>query len=170
MPYVNHAVPLIGQSRQMSCWYAAVCMIGAYFEAGPRQGLKNIWLANQGIADNQIQALAEAENLHWLRAADHDYSAATLGHDLRKFGPMFSICHMPQGKHVLVVTGVNDIGTQPEMLYNDPAGGGREGIMPLETWNKRRHRGYLLVRDRRTWPRGFFMKMNYVPDAWREAA
>ena len=169
MPYVNHSVPLIAQSRDMSCWYAAVCMIGAYYEAGPRRGLKNIWMANEGIADREIQALAEAENLQWVQAADHEYTAITLAHDLRKFGPMFSICHMPQGKHVLVVTGVNDIGTQPEMLYNDPSGG-RALTMPLVEWNKRRHRSYLLIRDPRTRPPGFFMKMEFVPDAWREAA
>ena len=158
--YVQHHVPKIAQSRSMSCWYAAICMIGQYYEAGPRRGLTNIWAANQGIAQDQYQALAEQENLLWLRAADHEYTVASLAHDLSRHGPMYSACLMPQGGHALVVTGVNNVGTQPEMLYNDPDGG-RALTMPLVEWNKRRRRGFLLVRDPKTWPPGFRFKMDY---------
>ncbi len=44
-------VPLVKQLCNMSCWYASVCMVTYYREAGSRLGLSDKWNENTGIKE-----------------------------------------------------------------------------------------------------------------------
>jgi ABC-type bacteriocin/lantibiotic exporter with double-glycine peptidase domain len=158
--YIKHKVPVIAQRRDMSCWYAAACMIGAYYEQGPRLGVPAIWIADEGIDDNEFQELATAESLVWFTAANHEFSIPSLVNALSKLGPMLSVCNMPQGKHAIVLVGAGDIEDKEDRVYyNDPAGGGASKTMPLKEFNERRYRGYMLIRDPESYPPGHRMKL-----------
>ncbi len=78
MAEIRLSVPLVAQSRSMSCWYAAVCMVNFYWEAGPRYGLPDAWAENTGITPRQQRELARNENLSQLNSADHEFTANTL--------------------------------------------------------------------------------------------
>ena len=160
--YLKHDVPLVAQRLGNSCWYAAATMVGYYFEQGPRLGVPAIWIADEGIADNEFQQLVEAESMVWLTAASHDFTIPSLINALRVYGPIMSVCVMPQGKHAVVLTGAGDIeDSEDRVYYNDPDGGVAT-TMPLKEFNERRYRGYMFVRDPKSLPNGFRMKIESV--------
>src|SRR5439155_19894244 len=51
-------VPLVVQQASMECWYASACMVAYYRRPGPRLGLPDKWIANQGVALADFSRLA----------------------------------------------------------------------------------------------------------------
>ena len=69
---------------------------------------------------------------------------------------------MPQGKHVVVLSGAGDIeDNEDRVYYNDPDGG-VAATMPLKEFNERRYRGYMFVRDPKSYPPGHRMNFERV--------
>ena len=147
MSEIRLDVPLLAQSRSMSCWYAAICMVSYYWEAGPRLGSPQLYAANQGITPTQFRDLARSENLVQLNSASHDFSAASLIATVRTYGPIWSDGDWYGPAHAIVVTGASDQGDGNGTVYlNDPdRGRAREGT--IEWFNRVRWRGGLFVRN-----------------------
>ena len=146
MGHVKLAVPLVGQTQSMSCWYASACMVNYYFEAGPRLGLPKVKEANLGVNNNQIEQLAKVEGLKNLGSSTHEFSAASLMDHLRKYGPIFAPGTYFGKRHVIVVTGASD-DSGGTVYYNDPdyEDSGQED--DVSWFNTNRARGLLYVKD-----------------------
>ena len=115
-------VPKVAQARQMSCWYAAVCMVNYYFEVGPRQGLPQVWKDNKGITPARFVDLAKNEGLAdatTFRGAANTYGQIQLYLALYWLGPLWCAGSWFGFKHIIVLTGVKG----GEVIINDPDGG-----------------------------------------------
>ena len=144
-------VPLIPQRRSMSCWYAAACMIGQYYEVGPRFGVPGVWVADEGLNINDIDVLARNENLVVLPLAHHDFSAESLIATLTHWGPLLCSHNWLGNGHTVALTGCTTHGSDGESVYfNDPEPmnvGTRGANVSIKTFNEHRLRGLLLARD-----------------------
>jgi hypothetical protein len=114
-------VPLVAQSLQNDCWYAAACMVAYYFEAGPRLGLPAKWVANKGINPTlgDFAALARVEHLEPISASNRVWDEKNLEVLLRKDGPVWCAGSWFGLKHIIVLTGVDST----NVYFNDPDGG-----------------------------------------------
>ncbi|WP_165354553.1 papain-like cysteine protease family protein [Tropicimonas sp. IMCC6043] len=150
MSEIRLNVPLLAQSRTMSCWYAAVCMVNYYWEAGPRLGLPRVFEANSGISPAQHRELARNENLAQLNSASHEFTASSLIATVRQYGPIWADGDWYGVAHIIVVTGASTEGDGGGTVFlNDPDGGvAREGT--IEWFNRERWRGGMMVRDPRS--------------------
>lgn len=68
-------VPWISQSRQdyedpTGCWYASACMVGYFFESGPRQGLPKLF--TRPLTDGRLG--------HWATGSDEALAANASHH------------------------------------------------------------------------------------------
>ena len=110
-------VPLVGQVRSMSCWYACSCMIAYYRHPGPRLGIPEAWEANTGLSHDQWPELAANEGhreVPWPHAGA--WSSATLEQALRIYGPLLAHGRFYHAGHVIVITGVDG----DTIRLNDP--------------------------------------------------
>lgn len=115
-------VAKVAQQRSMSCWYATVCMVGYYFEIGPRQGLPNVWQANSGITPERFVDLARNEglaNATNYRGAGNTYGQAELFRALYYRGPIWCAGYWFGPGHIICLTGVKG----GKVIFNDPDGG-----------------------------------------------
>lgn len=120
------------------CWYASACMVGYYFEQGPRQGVPELYKkalgggqlghfatgsdqANQ-IAPQHHDMLADREKLAPVPgcATDHKFTAAEIEKLLTGGGPIFMYWRKTHGSntygHASVIIGVDD----KNVIYHDP--------------------------------------------------
>jgi len=116
---IQLTVPKVAQSREMDCWYAAVCMVNYFFEAGPRKGMPNTWARNEGLQPIGFAALAKVEGLTEVKNVDQLWNETNLSQILRDFGPIWCAGNWYGFGHVVVLTGVTG-----DLVYiNDPDGG-----------------------------------------------
>lgn len=134
----GHVAGATTRDNPTGCWYASVCMVAYYFEAGPRQGLPEIFKRNLGggqlghyaTGSNQARQLspqhhallAKREKLEPVPdcATNHQYTLDELEELLRKRGPIFFYWTKTHGAssygHASVIIGVDKAG----VIYHDP--------------------------------------------------
>lgn len=127
-----------GRDDPTGCWYASACMVGFYFEAGPRQGVPELFkkALGAGLSGHYATGSAEANTLcanhHDLLAAReklepvahcataHVYTTAEIEKLLRERGPIFLYwmkTHNGQTYgHASVIIGVD----ASDVYYHDP--------------------------------------------------
>ncbi|MEM8490132.1 MAG: papain-like cysteine protease family protein [Pseudomonadota bacterium] len=150
------------------CWYACVCMIGHYFEQGPRQGVPELFKKNLGdgqlghfatgskqankLSPNHHELLAKRENLEAVAncAKAYNYSFDELEALLRSRGPMFMYwMKSHRGStygHASVIIGVDRVG----VVYHDPESA-PNSRMTLARFNSSRQKWkYALMQRRAT--------------------
>ncbi len=117
----------------MSCWYASVCMVAYFREAGPRRGLPEKWKANTGINIPSFVALAKGEGMTAVRLPSKQYTEQQLETILRNYGPVWCAGRWDGVPHIVVLTGVD----KGKVYINDPnpAKGKREET--LEWFNQK---------------------------------
>ncbi len=123
------------------CWYASACMVGYYFEAGPRFGLPELYkLSNAGGKVGQMghfatgsdaanrlfpehhRILAKREHLEPVDKCEtsHEYTNLELTNLLKTRGPIFMYWMKKHGVqtygHASVIIGVEGV----EIIYHDP--------------------------------------------------
>ena len=110
-------VPLVRQSRNADCWYAAGCMVAYYRRPGPRLGIPEVWQANVGLPFNRWAEHAANEGFRevpWPNSGA--WSPGSLEAALTIYGPL--LCHGRfyfQG-HAIALTGVDG----NTICLNDP--------------------------------------------------
>ncbi|MES9930085.1 MAG: papain-like cysteine protease family protein [Candidatus Thiodiazotropha sp. 6PDIVS] len=109
-------VPLVKQLTKMSCWYASVCMVAYYREAGPRLGLPEKWKAISGINLNDFVKLAQAEGLVSIKSPASKLTEQQLEIFLRNNGPIWCAGRWDGVPHIVVLTGVD----KGSVFINDP--------------------------------------------------
>ena len=145
MAEVKLNVPVVAQKLEYSCWYAAACMVSYYYRAGPRQGLPQTWIANEGISPGDLTKLAQVEGLLFLNSASHEFTPASLIATISKRGPIWAAGRWFKDPHAIVVTGADDK-NDGTVYFNDPDQGVRKSDT-IEWFNKRRMRGLMMVKD-----------------------
>ena len=96
-------------------------MIAWYRTAGPRIGLPDVWIKNNGLESNDFIKLAEAEGMKSCSNPPQltEFTASDLEILLRQHGPIWCAGVWDGPEHVIVLTGV-----EGEIVYfNDPNGG-----------------------------------------------
>jgi ABC-type bacteriocin/lantibiotic exporter with double-glycine peptidase domain len=126
-------VPLVTQKRQMSCWYASVCMVAYYRSPGPRLGLPEKWNANCGINLNDFIRLAQAEGLKSIRSPASDLTENQLETFLRNDGPIWCAGRWDGVPHIVVLTGVEG----GNVYINDPSPTKRKRTETLAWFNQK---------------------------------
>jgi hypothetical protein len=114
-------VPLVGQVRNMDCWYAAACMVAYYRETGPRLGLPKHWIADSGVQPSELPRLAQVEGLKPLARPSGTHAVNKYGvfRWLLDSGPLFCVGDWFGFGHAIVLTGID-----AETIYiNDPDDG-----------------------------------------------
>jgi hypothetical protein len=112
-------VPLIGQAREMDCWYAAVNMVCKFHVEGPRNGVPSAWKANGGLPFEDFATLASGEHLVPVtRDRSFEWSDAELARVLSEHGPIWAWGRWFGASHIVVITGVD----RGKVLINDPDG------------------------------------------------
>jgi len=126
-------VPLVGQVRQMDCWYAGTCMLAYYREAGPRLGLPARWLADSGVDVPQWARLAQVEGLKPVVRPSNVHSTDKFGifSWLSSYGPIMAFENWYGFGHAIVLTGIDG----DTISINDPDDqkGGDDGRRTTET-------------------------------------
>jgi Papain-like cysteine protease AvrRpt2 len=128
-----------GRNDPTGCWYASVCMIGYYFEAGPRQGIPELFKRDLGkgltghyatgsaeankLCKNHHDLLAEREQLAPVPLCEtaHVYTTDELENLLKSGGPIFlywmkTYLNETYG-HASVIIGVDE---NQRVIYHDP--------------------------------------------------
>ena len=77
VPYVTQLSQTPGASDPTGCWYASACMIGYYFEVGPRLGVPEIY--DQGHAATGTDEATERLNQHKMRRLILDFLGVPSG-------------------------------------------------------------------------------------------
>lgn len=113
---VKLEVPLVLQRASMECWYASACMVAYFRRPGPRQGLPDKWLPNQGIGLADFARLAAAEGLKSVMTPLGALSAQQLEVLLRNNGPLWCAGRWDGVPHIVVLTGVEG----DKVFINDP--------------------------------------------------
>ena len=101
-------VPLVVQQASMECWYASACMVAYYRRPGPRLGLPDKWIPNQGVALADFARLASAEGLKPVQGTAGNFSARQLEALLQRSGPIWCAGRWDGVPHIVVLTGVDD--------------------------------------------------------------
>jgi len=134
------------------CWYASACMIGYYFEAGPRQGVPEIFVSGQGhLATGTAAAYALEQKHHDLLAqrenrvpvpncsSTHQFTVGEIDSLLRDGGPIFLYWTKSRGSssygHASVIIGVN----ASSIIYHDPENA-PNSVMSIGTLNNVRQK------------------------------
>lgn len=126
-------VPLVKQLRSMSCWYASVCMVAYYREAGPRLGLPDKWNANTGINLNDFIKLAKVEGLSSIKPPNLDLTEQQLEIFLRNNGPIWCAGRWDGVPHIVVLTGIEN----NRVYINDPNPAKGKRVETLAWFNKK---------------------------------
>ncbi len=126
-------VPVVTQRRQMSCWYASVCMVAYYREAGPRLGLPEKWNANCGINLNDFIRLAQVEGLKSIKSPASALTEQQIEIFLRNNGPIWCAGLCDGFPQIVVLTGVKG----GNVYINDPNPAKRERTETLAWFNKK---------------------------------
>jgi ABC-type bacteriocin/lantibiotic exporter with double-glycine peptidase domain len=124
-------VPMVTQRLAMECWYAAVCMLGYFRVAGPRLGLPDKWIPNQGIGLADFVRLAQAEGLKATLTPAGDLTAQQLEVLLRNNGPIWCAGRWDGAPHIVVLTGVDG----QNVYINDPNPTKRARVETLAWFN-----------------------------------
>ncbi|MFZ2146902.1 MAG: papain-like cysteine protease family protein [Sedimentisphaerales bacterium] len=111
-------VPLVGQRRGMSCWYASACMVAYYRAPGPRLGLPTEWNADTGLFPADFVRLAANEGLRPIRLPTPHWTPGNTEANLAIHGPLWCAGYWYGFPHVIVLTGVNG----NTVYVNDPDG------------------------------------------------
>ena len=149
-------VPLIPQKKSMSCWYAAACMVNAYFEHGPRYGIPGEWTNNTGLAFADFDTLAKNENLTYIGSSNHKFTAETLIKALGTYGPILCSGKWKGYGHAVTITGCSTEGAgNGTVYYNDPEpkDQGSTAQISMDDFNANRLLGLMLIRDPATLPK-----------------
>lgn len=114
-------VPLVGQVRNMDCWYAAVCMIAYYRAPGPRLGMPRHWLADSGVQPSELPRLARIEGLSTVPRPSNSHRIDKYGifRWLLDYGPLFCVGDWFGFGHAIVITGIDG----DTIHINDPDDG-----------------------------------------------
>lgn len=161
VPYVSQ-LPYRGSSVNdpTGCWYASCCMIAYHFEAGPRQGVPELYessghlpiggsaatdaLKKKGIntTSGGEEIMAKREGLEPVPNLATDRSIAELEMLLRGHGPIYFAWTKTHGGnsygHISVLIGVVD--WLNLIIYHDPEAA-PNSMMSLATFNSLRMRG-----------------------------
>jgi len=139
-------VAKVAQQKNMSCWYAAACMVSYYFRAGPHLGLPKVWTDNLGISPADLKKLAEVQGLQFLNSSTHEFTAASLMATITQYGPIRAAGYWFGAAHAIVVSGAEDTGGGT-VFFNDPDGGtAKTGT--IDWFNEKRMRGTMMVKDK----------------------
>lgn len=129
-------VPLVAQTKNMSCWNASAQMLWYYSQgvtgrAGPMNSLSDKFAANNGVSLEDFMRLARSVGLLPLPELE-SYSELFLEAILRTFGPIWCAGQWYGVKHIIVLTGVGP----GKVFINDPdQGKAKEGT--LEWFNQK---------------------------------
>ena len=143
VPFVSQLNYGGGMNDPTGCWYCSVCMVAYHFEAGPRQGVPELYdrakygghLPIGGGAATQVlnalgadstsggeKLLAEREGLEPVPKLTENFSLSDLEKLLRGHGPIyFAWFKTHDGKtygHISVLIGTDD--QDREVIYHDP--------------------------------------------------
>jgi hypothetical protein len=134
------------------CWYASACMVGYYFEAGPRRGLPEIFVAGQGhlatgsdaayaLEQKHHDLLAKRENLIAVEqcSSTHQFTLEEIESLLKDGGPIFMYWTKSTGSssygHASVIIGTTSAG----IIYHDPENA-PDSVMSIGTFNNVRQK------------------------------
>ena len=117
-------VPLVGQTKTMSCWHASSQMIWWFWQGrtsrqGPMATLAETWSQNTGINTDDFVALARRVGMIPVKR-QKKYSSGDLVWKLMQHGPIWCAGRWHGRPHIVVLTGVNG----NTVHINDPGGGG----------------------------------------------
>ncbi|MDX1605773.1 MAG: papain-like cysteine protease family protein [Candidatus Competibacterales bacterium] len=117
-------VPLVPQSKSLTCWHASALMLWYYWQGktgyqGPMYTIPNKWENNQPVTPQEFITLANNVGLTALPLANQ-YSSDDLGKHLGNCGPLWSAGYWFGYGHIVVLTGVDG----NTIHYNDPEHGG----------------------------------------------
>jgi hypothetical protein len=114
-------VPLVGQVRNMDCWYAAACMVAYYRAPGPRLGLPKNWQSDSGVTPSELPRLARVEGLKPVARPSNSHSVTKFGifRWLMDYGPLFCVGDWFGFGHAIVLTGID----ADTIHLNDPDDG-----------------------------------------------
>jgi Papain-like cysteine protease AvrRpt2 len=116
-----------GQDKSLSdptgCWYASACMLGYYFEAGPRLGDPSLWTPQGHKVIQDSKTLQKNENLVEVGyPAGKAWPLDDLADLLRKYGPqLISWTKTHNGAtygHCSALIGTDD--GRDEVIIHDP--------------------------------------------------
>ena len=163
VPFASQLNNGAGMDDPTGCWYCSVCMIGWFFEVGPRQGVPELYnkkkhgghlpiggssatlvLKRAGVDDTSggENLLAEREGLEPVPKLTEDFSLADLEKLLRSFGPIYFAWFKTHGGstygHISVLIGTNDV--SGKVVYHDPENA-PNNLMSLKEFRKLRMRG-----------------------------
>ncbi len=124
---------LITQRLSNECWYASVCMVAYYREAGPRLGIPEQWQANNGINLNDFIKLAQAEGSKSIMTPGGALTAQQVEVFLVNNGPIWCAGHWDGVGHIVVLTGVD--GTN--VYINDPNPYKGKPIVTVDWFNQK---------------------------------
>lgn len=127
-----HVDPSSARDDPTGCWYASACMVGYYFEAGPRLGNPdkfkrplNAKIHGASVGHETIGGAAEAqmmanEGLEEVpEPSGKQWEGANLSMLLKEHGPLMMSWYKPYG-HVSVIVGFDS--ATNEVIYHDPEG------------------------------------------------
>ena len=111
-------VPMFGQRKNSSCWYASACMVAYYRAPGPRLGLPDLWLKDDGLSSADFVGLAANEGLHPIRLPTPRWTPGNTEANLAIHGPLWCAGCWYGVPHIIVLTGVDG----NTVYINDPDG------------------------------------------------
>lgn len=126
-------VPLVSQRMSMECWYASACMVAYFRRPGPRLGLPDKWIPNQGVGLADFARLAQAEGLTATKTPIGDLTSQQLEVLLRNFGPIWCAGRWDGVPHIVVLTGVDG----NTVYINDPNPAKRARVETLNWFNQK---------------------------------
>lgn len=126
-------VPLVNQKSIMSCWYASVCMVAYFHEAGPRLGIPSKWAANTGINLSDFIMLAQAEGLKPIKSPAMTLTEQQLEVFLKNNGPIWCAGKWDGVPHIVVLTGVEN----GNVYINDPSPTKGQRVETLAWFNQK---------------------------------
>jgi len=148
------------------CWYASACMIGYYFESGPRLGLWELYKRDLGngavghfatgtdaawhFGGDHHKKLARRENLAPVSQCEthHSYTVKEIESLLNNWGPIFMYWRKPHGAgsygHASVIIGTTTNG----IIYHDPENA-PFSKMTMTLFNQRRQKWEYALMQRR---------------------
>jgi len=113
----------LSQNDPTGCWYSSACMVGYYFEAGPRRGDESLWTPQGHKPITDTTALQKNEHLVQVPyPAGKAWTIDDLAMLLRKWGPqLISWTKTHNGAtygHCSALIGADDATT--EVIIHDP--------------------------------------------------
>ncbi len=116
---IIYNVPLMMQTKLMSCWHAAAKMIWAFKYKSSINPLSQLYENDTGITNPEFSTLAQELGFESIKTINLSYSTEGLEQLLRLHGPLWVAGNWSQGDpHVVVITGIDSKGL---IHVNDPA-------------------------------------------------